>query len=203
MIDPTPVGSDVSRNHSEDLKNRVRFADILVSDVHIRRRQMSPATNLEKKNARAILRVLTLRLGKELYAIDVLNVREIIRPMEISPVPRAAAEFLGVINLRGKIVPVINLRIKLGLDFSGPTERTCIVVVQSETRSGGQQAAGLLVDEVQEVTTLNGTEIEEAPSFGAAIDTRFVRGLTKSKGAVTILLNLDRLLGGTRTESAV
>jgi purine-binding chemotaxis protein CheW len=164
---------------------------------------MNPATSLEKKSVRAILRVLTLTLGKELYAIDVLNVREIIRPMEISPVPRAAAEFLGVINLRGKIVPVIDLRMKLGLDFSGPTERTCIVVVQSESRSGGSHVAGLLVDEVQEVTTLNASEVEEAPSFGAAIDTRFVRGLTKSKGVVTILLNLERLLGGSRTESAL
>ncbi|HUS36452.1 MAG TPA: chemotaxis protein CheW [Verrucomicrobiae bacterium] len=150
-----------------------------------------------------ITRVLTLTVGKELYAVEVSNVREIIRPMEISPVPRAPAEYLGVINLRGKIVPVIDLRIKFGLEFSGRGERACIVVVQSGMRSGAQKMTGLLVDEVQEVTTLNLAEIEEAPNFGAAMDTTFVRGLAKSKGRVTILLDLERLLGASRAESAL
>ena len=164
---------------------------------------MSSGSSVEKKAGGATTRALTLTLGKELYALDVLNVREIIRPMEISPVPRAPAEYLGVINLRGKIVPVIDLRIKFGLEFTGRTERTCIIVVQSEMRSGAQKLTGLLVDEVQEVTALNSAEIEEAPSFGAAIETTFIRGLAKTKGVVTILLDLERLLGESRTVSAL
>src|SRR5688572_8838945 len=164
--------------------------------------EMSPVSTIEKKSA-ATTRVLTLNVGKELYAVDVLNVREIIRPVEISPVPRAPAEFLGVINLRGKVVPVIDLRIKFGLEFTGRGERACIVVVQNVTRSGAQKWTELLFDEVQEVTTLNSAEIEEAPSCGAGIDTTFVRGLAKTKGGVTILLDLERLLGGSRTESAL
>jgi purine-binding chemotaxis protein CheW len=161
---------------------------------------MTPVSTTEKKSS-AIRRVLTLTVGKELYAVQVSNVREIIRPMEISPVPRAPAEFLGVLNLRGKIVPVIDLRIKFGLEFSERGERACIVVVQSATRSGALKMTGLFVDEVQEVTTLNSAEIDETPNFGAAIDTMFVRGLAKSKGRVTILLDLERLLGASRTES--
>src|SRR5688572_27532649 len=161
--------------------------------------EMSPVSTIEKKSA-ATTRVLTLNVGKEVYAVDVLNVREIIRPLDISPVPRAPAEFLGVINLRGKIVPVIDLRIKFGLEFTGRTERACIVVVQTESRGGSHTLIGLLVDEVQEVTALNAADIEDAPRFGAAIETTFIRGLAKTKGGVTILLDLERLLGQSRTE---
>lgn len=164
---------------------------------------MSPLPTIEKKTDATTLRVLTLNVGKELYAIDVLNVREIIRPMDISPVPRAPAEYLGVINLRGKVVPVIDLRIKFGLESVEGGERACIVVVQSAMRSGAHKLTGLFVDEVQEVTTLNSAEIDEAPNFGAGIDTAFVRGLAKIKGGVTILLNLERLLGAARTEVAL
>ena len=162
---------------------------------------MSPAATPETKTARATRRVLTLTLGKELYGLDVLSVREIIRPLEISPVPRAPAEFLGVINLRGKIVPVIDLRIKFGLEFTSRAERACIVVVQAETRAGSHKLTGLLVDEVQEVTTLNSADIEDAPRFGAAIETTFIGGLAKTKGGVAILLDLERLLAGSRIES--
>src|SRR3954468_8764406 len=119
---------------------------------------MTGASAIERKTAPAN-RVLTLALGKERYALNVMTVREIIRPPDISPVPRAPAEFLGVINLRGKIIPVIDLRIKFGLEFTGRTERTCIIVVQTTGRGGGPRQTGLLVDEVQEVVTLNPTEI--------------------------------------------
>jgi purine-binding chemotaxis protein CheW len=154
---------------------------------------MNSGATREKKNS-AANRVLTLTLGKERYALNVLNVREIIRPLDISPVPRAPAEFLGVINLRGKIVPLIDLRIKFGLEFTGRTDRTCIVVVQTESRPGATKLTGLLVDEVQEVTNLVAADIEEAPTFGASVDTGYIRGLTKTKNGVTILLDLDRML---------
>src|SRR5436189_2031272 len=122
---------------------------------------MTGASAIERKTVPA-KRVLTLALGKERYALNVMSVREIIRPMDISPVPRAPAEFLGVINLRGKIIPVIDLRIKFGLEFTGRTERTCIVVVQTGDRVNAQKLTGLLVDEVREVIALNAADVEEA-----------------------------------------
>jgi len=138
---------------------------------------------------------LTLRLGTERYAVNVMSVREIIRPMEISPVPRARREILGVINLRGKIVPVVDLRIRFGLEFTGRTERTCIVVVQTRDSAGGQKLTGLLIDEAVEVSSLNAADVEEAPSFGAGVDASYIEGLAKTKEGVTILLDLERLLG--------
>ena len=161
---------------------------------------MSLSAAIEKRPAAC--RVLTLRLGKELYGLDVMNVREIIRPLEIAPVPRAPREFLGVINLRGKIVPVIDLRIKFCLAATS-AERACIVVVQTQTQARAPKLAGLLVDEVQEVMSLPASEIDDAPVFGSAAETTFIRGLARTKGAVTILLDLERLLGGTKTELAL
>src|SRR3954468_9776129 len=91
-------------------------------------------------------RFLTVTLGDELYAFPALNVREILRPPEISPVPKAPAHLLGVTNLRGKIIPVVDLRIRFGLPFTGQTERTCIVVVQTGKTPGATQQTGLMVD---------------------------------------------------------
>jgi purine-binding chemotaxis protein CheW len=162
---------------------------------------MTGASATERKTATA-KRVLTLMLGKERYALNVMSVREIIRPMDISPVPRAPAEFLGVINLRGKIIPVVDLRIRFGLEFTGRTDRTCIVVVETSGRIGGQKLTGLLVDEMGEVIPLNAADVEEAPSFGMSVDVTYIRGLAKTKDGVTILLDLEKLLGEAKPESA-
>jgi purine-binding chemotaxis protein CheW len=145
----------------------------------------------KSRSAAASNRFLTLTLGRELYAINARHVREIIRPGEISPVPRAPRHILGVTNLRGKIIPIIDLRVRFELEFTGRTERTCIVVVE-----GGPELkqTGLMVDEVQEVLTLNNADIEDAPSFGASIETACVQGVAKLKDSVMILLDLDRLL---------
>jgi purine-binding chemotaxis protein CheW len=161
---------------------------------------MTGASATERKSAAK--RVLTLSLGKERYALDVMSVREIIRPIDISPVPRAPTEFLGVINLRGKIIPVVDLRIKFGLEFTGRTDRTCIVVVLTGDRIGAQKLTGLLVDEVQEVVALNGSDVEAAPRFGTSVDVTYIRGLAKTKDGVTILLDLEKLLGEAKPEPA-
>jgi purine-binding chemotaxis protein CheW len=171
-------------------------------DAYISDRTFMIGAPVVEKKAVAAKRVLTLLLGRERYALNVMSVREIIRPLEISPVPRAPAEFLGVINLRGKIVPVVDLRIKFGLEFTGRTERTCIVVVQTADRAGGQKATGLLVDEVCEVVALSSADIENAPSFGAGVDATYISGLAKTKDGVTILLDLERLLGEAKAESS-
>jgi purine-binding chemotaxis protein CheW len=136
-------------------------------------------------------RFLSLTLGKELYALNALRVREIIRPHVISPVPKSPKHLLGVMNLRGKIVPVMDLRVKFELTFTGRTDRTCIVVVET---GADLKLTGLMVDEVQEVLTLSASEIQEPPSFGAGIDISCVNGLAKCKEGLMILLDVDRLI---------
>jgi purine-binding chemotaxis protein CheW len=142
-------------------------------------------------HAPGLTRYLTLTLGQELYAINALRVREIIRPLEVSPVPNSPRHLLGMINLRGKIVPVVDLRIKFSLKFTGRTDRTCVIVVES---GSDKRQIGLMVDEVQEVLTLNHNDVEEAPSFGFALDLACIQGIAKVKDSVMILLDLDRLL---------
>jgi chemotaxis signal transduction protein len=140
------------------------------------------------ENHQAAGRFLTITLGRELYAINALRVREIIRPIAISPVPKSLKHVLGVVNLRGKVLPVIDLRIKL--DLPAPrTDHTCIVVVET-----GSKLTGLMVDEAREVLTLNRDEIEEAPTFGGSVDVSYVSGLAKSKESLMILLNVDRVV---------
>src|ERR1041385_6556931 len=111
---------------------------------------MTGASATQKKSA-AANRVLTFALRNERYAVNVMSVRKIIRPMDISPVPCAPAEVLGVINWRGKIVPVVDLRIKFGFGAVDPADRPCIVIVERSYRPGALNLPGLLVDEVHEV----------------------------------------------------
>lgn len=160
---------------------------------------MTLAKDKPKANP-AANRYLTVMLGRECYALSALNVREIIRPVEISPVPRSPEHVLGVINLRGKIVPVLDMRLRFDLAFTGRTPRTSIVVVQTALGQGpgGLRFTGLMVDEACEVLTLN--EIEDAPDFGAAVDHSFLRGLAKVKEAVVIILDLERLMAEGKLE---
>ena len=136
---------------------------------------------------------LTFGLAAEEYGLPVLKVREIIKVMPITGVPQVPSHVRGVINLRGKVIPVIDLRLKFGLPAQADTDQTCIVVVQVET---AQQKVmmGLLVDGVSEVLNLAGPEIEQPPTFGAQIRTDYMRGVAKVKGTVKILLDIDRVL---------
>lgn len=136
---------------------------------------------------------LTFSLGPEFYGVPVLQVREIIRLTAITPVPQMPAYIKGVINLRGKIIPVLDLAAKLGLASAGSSQRTCIVVVQ--VRAGAAQIQlGLLVDDVQEVAPVQASDLEAAPDFGAKVSTQYILGLAKLKNRVAILLDLDRSL---------
>lgn len=137
---------------------------------------------------------LTFVLEKEHYSVPVLKVREIMRLCPITPVPRMPAFIQGVINLRGKIVPVIDLRERFGLPKAADMERACVVVVQFATSEGGQQWMGMVVDSVEEVSHFATDDLELPPDFGGDLDTRFITGLAKSKEAVKTLLDLDRLL---------
>ena len=137
---------------------------------------------------------LTFMLGKEEYGLPVLKVREIIKVMDITHVPQVAAHVLGVINLRGKVIPVIDLRSKFGFAAQTPTERTCIIVAEVALQSSTVMM-GVVVDSVSEVVSVAASEIEQPPDFGGQRTTDFLLGLAKVKGGVKILLDLDRVLG--------
>lgn len=136
---------------------------------------------------------LTCMLGMENYGLGILKVQEIIGVMAVTPVPRTPAHVRGVINLRGKVIPVVDLRLKFGLDRKEDTDRTCIVVVRN-TRAGAMVTTGIVVDEVSEVLDIEERQIEPAPEFGAEVDTRFILGMGKVRDKVVMLLEVDRVL---------
>jgi len=137
---------------------------------------------------------LTFTLADESYGIDVLRVREIIRLTEITAVPQMPAYVRGVLNLRGKIIPVIDLRLRFGFAGIKNTDLTCIVVVQVKQPDGKAIQMGLIVDGVEEVITLAAADIEETPDFGCQASTDYLLGMAKVKGVVKTLLNIDRAL---------
>jgi len=154
---------------------------------------MSTATAPAAVTSSLAGKYLTVVLENEAYGIGVLKVREIIRMQKITPVPQMPAYVKGVINLRGRVIPVVDLRVKFGVkaEFA---ERTCIVVVQVKLPSDQSVQMGLIVDSVEEVVTLQAGEIEPTPEFGARIDTSYLLGMAKVKGAVKTLLDIDRVV---------
>jgi purine-binding chemotaxis protein CheW len=136
---------------------------------------------------------LTFTLGQEEYGIGILKVREIIGMMEITSVPRTPEHVKGVINLRGKVIPVISLRCKFGIPEEEYTDRTCIIVVEIQG-AGGAIPIGIIVDSVSEVLNISGEDIEPTPTMGSALDTEYILGMAKVKGKVKILLDIDRVL---------
>lgn len=153
-------------------------------------------TNNEPTSAQTDARAgkyLTFQLANEEFGIRVLKVREIMGLLEITVVPQTPAHIKGVINLRGKVVPVIDLRIKFGLPASEYTQRTCIIVTQVQGESGSV-LIGIIVDGVSEVLNLAASEIEDTPDFGEDIGSQYLLGMAKSKGKVKILLDIDKVL---------
>ena len=139
---------------------------------------------------------LTFTLQQESYGIDVLKIREIIRLIGITAVPQMPPYVRGVINLRGKIIPVIDLRLRFGFDQADNTDQTCIVVVLVKLPQGKSIQMGLVVDGVDEVINIGANEIEETPDFGCGISTECILGMAKVKNAVKTLLDIDRVLAG-------
>ena len=137
---------------------------------------------------------LTFSLGKEEYGIGILNVREIIGLMEITAVPHTPHYVRGVINLRGRVIPVMDLRLKFGMEAVPHTDRTCIIVVEMQGQNGSVQV-GMLVDSVSEVLNITAKDIEPPPTFKGGEDTENILGMAKIKGEVKILLNVDRMIG--------
>lgn len=136
---------------------------------------------------------LTVSLANESYGLNVLKIREIIRLQRITPVPQMPPFVKGVINLRGRVIPIIDLRVKFGLEAVF-TEATCIVVVQVRLTGERLVQMGLIVDCVEEVANLVAADIEPTPAFGTTLDTAYLLGMAKIKGALKTLLDIDRLL---------
>jgi len=136
---------------------------------------------------------LTFTLGAEAFGVPILKVQEIIGLMEVTPVPRMPVWVRGVINLRGKVIPVVDLRRKFGMEAVPDTRRTCIVVVQVAATDGAV-VIGCVVDLVSEVQNIPANSIEPPPTFGTAIDTAFIVGMGMSGKKVIILLDIDKVL---------
>jgi purine-binding chemotaxis protein CheW len=156
--------------------------------VELRRANRRPPSELGGK-------YLTFFLGQEEYGIEILRVSEIIGTMAITAIPRTAEHVRGVINLRGKVIPVIDLRRKLGMPHRDETDETCIVVVQINSAP-----MGLIVDKVSEVLAIDSSRIEEPPSFGATVKTDYLLGLGTAEGKVKLLLDVDHVLSTGETE---
>jgi purine-binding chemotaxis protein CheW len=136
---------------------------------------------------------LTFMLSSEIFAIGILRIKEIIEYGNLTEVPRMPDFIRGVINLRGAVVPVIDLGSRFGKLASTVSRRTCIVIIEVE-HDGGQQVVGVMVDAVNEVLDIMPSEIEPAPSFGAKIRADFIRGMGKVDGKFVIILNVDHVL---------
>ncbi len=160
-----------------------------------------PATTAAVANKQAG-KYLTVVLDNEAYGLNVLKIREIIRMQKITPVPQMPAFVKGVINLRGRVIPIVDLRVKFGLkaEFA---ERTCIVVVQVKLANDQIVQMGLIVDSVEEVVNLTAQEIEPVPEFGARIDTTYLLGMAKIKDQVKTLLDIDRVVAPETMQSIV
>jgi len=136
---------------------------------------------------------LTFGLGNEEFGIQVMRVREIMGVQEVTAVPHTPAYVKGVINLRGKVIPVVDLRQKFGMPPQEYTQRTCIVVVQLE-QDGVRLLTGVIVDQVSEVLSLQAADIEDTPDFGRGVVTPYLLGMAKTKGKVIVLLDINCLM---------
>ncbi len=136
---------------------------------------------------------LTFSMAEEEYGIGIIKIKEIIGMMPITSVPQTPEFVKGVINLRGKVIPVVDLRLRFGMESIDYTERTCIIVVEIEGQSGTVMI-GIVVDSVSEVLNIKTEDIEDTPNFGTKLDTDFILCMAKMEGRVKILLDIDQVL---------
>ena len=137
---------------------------------------------------------LTFSLAEEQYGIGILKIKEIIGMLPITSVPQTPEFVKGVINLRGKVIPVMDLRLRFGMSSIDYTERTCIIVVEI-AGPAGTILVGIVVDAVSEVLNIKGNDIEKTPTFGTKLNTDYILGMAKIEGGVKILLDIDQVLG--------
>ena len=138
---------------------------------------------------------LTFSLAEEEYGIGILRIKEIIGMMPITTIPQTPEFVKGVINLRGKVIPVVDLRLRFGMGSIDYTERTCIIVVEIDAQAGTVMI-GIVVDAVSEVLNIKAEDIEDTPTFGTKLNTEYILGMAKMEGSVKILLDIGRVLTG-------
>lgn len=137
---------------------------------------------------------LTFLLNDEEYGIEVLKIREIIGYLPVTPVPQVPNYIKGVINLRGQVIPVVDLRTRLDMPYVEPNDETCIVVVETKTPAGKVVNTGLIVDKVREVLDISADQIDDSVNFGAGVDSEFILGIGKVGKSIKILLDIDKVL---------
>ncbi len=142
---------------------------------------------------------LTFKLDQEVYAIDITQVREVLDFTEVTKVPRMPDFMRGVINLRGGVVPVVDLRLKFGMVKSERTVDTCIIIMELDIE-GEKTYLGALADSVQEVITLEADQIEPPPKIGTRLDTEFIKGMGKRNDDLIIILDIDRVFSSSELE---
>lgn len=139
---------------------------------------------------------LTFHIGAGTYGIQVIQVREIMRMQPITSVPQMPEYIKGVLNLRGKIIPVVDLRVKFGMSEIRQDEHTCIIVVQIQVEGTAMRQMGVIVDGVEEVANISAADIEETPHFGQNFDTEHLMGMAKVRGTVITLLDTNKVVEG-------
>lgn len=145
---------------------------------------------------------LTFRLAKEEYGIPITKVKEIIGMMDITQIPQSHDYMKGVINLRGSVIPVIDLRARFSMESVKATDRTCIIVVEL-TKDGTIHLIGMVVDSVSEVTLVNDDQIDVSVSFGMQIRDNFITGMAKTENGVKILLDIDKMVSADAVEEVL
>jgi len=163
-------------------------------------KEISMAETLTQQNSTAFIsenaqegKYLTFSLGAEEFGLEILKVREIIGYIDVTAIPRTADYVKGVINLRGQVIPVVNLRLKFGMKESDVTDQTCIIVVET-IRDNKEINVGIIVDRVQEVLDINEQDIDPSPQFSSSVDTDFILGIAKIGESIKILLSIDKVL---------
>jgi purine-binding chemotaxis protein CheW len=151
--------------------------------------------------------VLTFELGSETYGVEILRVREIRGWTSVTKIPHAPSHVLGVLNLRGSIVPVVDLRLRFALDRAEYTKVTVIIVLSIHSNAGRHREVGVVVDGVSDVVDFNTTDMKPAPDLGAGYSTDYIRGLVPSGERMVVLLDIDKLIGtqlsGMSADSAI
>lgn len=154
--------------------------------------QMEADQEIEKKvliQGERLLHLVTFRLGGEEYGVDIQSVQEIIRAVDITPVPGSPGHVRGVINLRGRIIPVVDLRLRFGLDQAESSDALRIIVVEI-----GEKRLGMLVDSVSQVTKFSSAVVEEMPEEATGVDSSYIRGVAKLDSRLIIMIDLNNSL---------
>lgn len=151
---------------------------------------------VQGESARLGGKYVTFFLGKEEYGLPILHVREIIGLVPITPIPQTPSYIRGIINLRGSVIPIVDLRAKFGMAESEESRENCIIVV----RAHGMDT-GLAVDRMSEVSSVDDAEIQEPPPVGADVNTDFILGIDKTGGKVKLLLDIEKVISGREIQS--